>query len=204
MSARNSIAAAILLALALPACDGSADQPPISDAPLYGSSLTGEFDLVNADGAQVTNADFAGKYQLVYFGYAYCPDVCPFDMTRMMRGYDRFAQANPELAADVQPIFITIDPERDTPEKVGEYANAFSEDLIGLTGTPGQIEAAAAAFFAHYQKLDEAAEADYLMDHSRAGYLVNRDGEPMALIPVEQSAEAVAEELAKWVRPANG
>ncbi len=204
MSARISVASAILLALALPACDGSADQPPITDAPLYGSSLTGEFDLVDADGAQVTNRDFAGKYQLIYFGYAYCPDVCPFDMTRMMRGYDRFAADNPELAADVQPIFITIDPARDTPEKVGEYAKAFSDDLIGLTGSPEQIEAAASAFFAHYQKLDAAADADYLMDHSRAGYLVNREGEPMALIPVEQSAEAVAAELEKWVRPADG
>ena len=204
MSARNLVLSAILLALALPACDGGADQPPITDAPLYGSSLTGEFDLIDSNGDRVTNADFAGRYQLVYFGYAYCPDVCPFDMTRMMRGYDSFAEDNPDLAGDVQPIFITIDPARDTPEKVGEYANAFSEELIGLTGSPEQIEAATASFFAHYQKLDEAAEADYLMDHSRAGYLVDREGEPMALIPVEESAEAVAAELEKWVRPAGG
>ncbi|MWV29081.1 SCO family protein [Aurantiacibacter rhizosphaerae] len=204
MSARKSVASAILLALCLAACDGAADQPAITDAPLYGSSLTGEFDLVDSTGAQVTNRDFAGEYQLIYFGYAYCPDVCPFDMTRMMRGYDRFAADNPELATDVQPIFITIDPARDTPEKVGEYVEAFSDKLIGLTGSPEQIEAAAAAFFAHYQKLDEDAQDGYLMDHSRAGYLVNREGEPMALIPVEQSAEAVAAELEKWVRPANG
>ena len=204
MSARNLVLPAILLALALPACDSSADQPPVTDAPLYNSALTGEFDLVDADGAQVTSADFAGKYQLVYFGYAYCPDVCPFDVTRMMRGYDRFAADYPELAADVQPIFITIDPARDTPEKVGEYTRAFSEDLIGLTGSPEQIEAAASSFFAHYQKLDEGVEADYLMDHSRTGYLVDRAGEPMALIPVEESAEAVAAELEKWVRPADG
>ena len=137
---------------------------------------------------------------MIYFGYAYCPDICPFDMTRMMRGFDLFAEANPDLAEDVQPIFITIDPARDTPEKVGEYTSAFSDRLIGLTGSPEQIEAAAASFFAYYEKLDEDAESDYLMDHARAGYLVNREGEPMALIPVEDSAEAVAAELEKWVR----
>ncbi|WP_120077647.1 SCO family protein [Aurantiacibacter odishensis] len=199
MSARIPVVTPVLLALLLAACDGGASQPPITDAPLYNSALTGEYDLVDSTGAQVTQADFAGKYQLIYFGYAYCPDVCPFDMTRMMAGYRQFAEAEPELAVDVQPIFITIDPARDTPEKVGEYTNAFSEDLIGLTGTPEQIEAAAAAFFAHYQKMGEAEE-DYLMDHSRTGYLVNREGEPMALIPVEESAEAVAAELEKWVR----
>jgi len=200
MSARIPVVTPLLLALSLAACDSGASQPPVTDAPLYDSALTGEFDLVDSTGAQVTNADFAGKYQLIYFGYAYCPDICPFDMTRMMRGFDLFAEANPDLAEDVQPIFITIDPARDTPEKVGEYTSAFSDRLIGLTGSPEQIEAAAASFFAYYEKLDEDAESDYLMDHSRAGYLVNREGEPMALIPVEDSAEAVAAELEKWVR----
>lgn len=200
MSARIPVVTPVLLALFLAACDGGASQPPVTDAPLYGSALTGEYDLVDPTGAQVASADFAGKYQLIYFGYAYCPDVCPFDMNRMVRGYNAFAEEHPELAQDVQPIFITIDPERDTPEKVGEYAAAFSDEVIGLTGTPEQIEAAAASFFASYQKMEPNEEGGYLMDHSRTGYLVDRDGEPMALIPVEQSAEAVAAELEKWVR----
>ncbi len=204
MSARIPVVTPLLLALSLVACDGGGGKPPITDAPLYNSALTGQYDLVDSSGQQVTSADFAGQYQLVYFGYAYCPDICPFDMQRMMRGYDQFAEANPDLADDVQPIFITIDPARDTPERVGEYADAFSDQLIGLTGSPEQIEAAAAAFFAHYQKMDPDAESDYLMDHSRTGYLVDREGEPMALIPVEDSAEAVAAELEKWVRPADG
>jgi len=200
MSARIPVVTPLLFALSLAACDGGASQAPVEDAPLYDSALTGEYDLVDSNGAQVTGADFAGKYQLIYFGYAYCPDVCPFDMTRMIAGYRQFSEEHPDLADDVQPIFITIDPERDTPEMVGEYTSAFSDKLIGLTGTPEQIEAAASAFFAHYQKLGEEGESDYLMDHSRAGYLVDREGEPMALIPVEQSAEAVAAELEKWVR----
>lgn len=208
MSARSSvvssIAPALLLAVSLAGCDDGAGQPPVSEAPLYGSTLTGEFDLVDSTGAQVTNADFAGQYQLIYFGYAYCPDVCPFDMTRMMRGYDQFAETHPDLADEIQPIFITIDPARDTPEKVGEYASAFSDRLIGLTGTPEQIEAAASSFFVYYDKRDSESEADYLMDHSNAGYLVDREGQPLALIPVDESADAVASELEKWVRPDNG
>jgi protein SCO1/2 len=198
MPARNSFVSALLLALSLSACGPA--QPPVEDAPLYGSTLTGVFDLVDKDGNAVRNTDFAGRYQLVYFGYAFCPDVCPFDVQRMMRGFDQFAEAHPDLAGDVQPIFITIDPERDTPERVGQYAAAFSDRLLGLTGTPEQIETAAAAFFAHYQKLEARSDGNYLMDHSRAGYLVDREGRPMALIPVDETPEAVAAELAKWVR----
>ncbi|MCB2067238.1 MAG: SCO family protein [Erythrobacter sp.] len=195
---RPAVFSALLLALSLSACGPG--QPPVADAPLYGSALTGEFDLVDKHGNQVRNTDFAGRYQLVYFGYAYCPDVCPFDVQRMMQGYNQFAAAHPDLADDVQPIFITVDPERDTPERVGQYAAAFSDKLLGLTGTPAQIEAAAAAFFAHYQKMEPLADGNYLMDHSRAGYLVDREGMPMALIPVEETPEAVAAELERWVR----
>lgn len=200
MPTTNSLIASLAAALLLGACGGTATQAPAVDPPLYGSSVVGGFDLVDPSGAQVSDADFAGRYQMVYFGYAYCPDVCPFDVARMMQGHAAFAEANPELAADVQPIFITIDPERDTPEVMGEFIGNFPEGLIGLTGTPEQIEQAAANYFAYYEKLEPNAEGGYLMDHSRSGYLVDREGRPMALLPVEQSGEAVAAELEKWVR----
>lgn len=204
MSARFPVFAAILIACSLAACDSGAQQPPVSDAPLYGSALTGAFELVDKNGKTVTNTDFAGRYQLIYFGYAYCPNVCPFDMTRMIAGYNLFAEKHPDLADDVQPIFITVDPERDTPEKVGEYAAAFSDKLIGLTGTPEQVEAAAKGFFFTFYRIDPVEEGgDYDIQHPSVGYLVDREGKPMALIPVEQSREAVAAELEKWVRPAD-
>ncbi|QZH75876.1 MAG: SCO family protein [Erythrobacter sp.] len=198
MPAHSPLFASLAALLLLSGCGGAA--PPAADPPLYGSAVVGGFDLVDTSGAQVTDADFAGKYQMVYFGYAYCPDVCPFDVARMMQGYEAFAQDNPEVAADVQPIFITIDPERDTPEVVGEFIGNFPGGLIGLTGSPEQVEAAAANYFAYYSKLEPNAEGGYLMDHSRSGYLVDREGQPMALLPVEQSGEAVAAELEKWVR----
>lgn len=184
----------------LAACGAAAPDAPEETPALYGSDVVGGFDLVDTAGNQVTDADFLGKYQIVYFGYAYCPDVCPFDVARIAQGLNAFAEANPELADDVQPIFITVDPERDTPEVIQEFTANFSDDLIGLTGSPEAIEAAAANYFASYEKLEPNADGDYLMSHTNLGYLVDREGQPMALLPVDQSADAVAAELERWVR----
>lgn len=185
---------ALCLPLALLAGCGGPAQPPLA-----GAAIGGPFELVDAAGKTMRWSDFDGKYRIVYFGYAYCPDVCPLDVQRMMQGYSRFKQAEPELAAQVQPLFVTIDPERDTPEVVGEFASAFSDDLIGLTGTPEQVADAAKAFAVYYEKREENEAGGYLMDHSRAAYLMGREGEPIALLPVDKSADEVAAELGKWV-----
>ncbi len=201
MSASSKLFASLTLpSLLLVTLVGCGQPAPEETPALYGSAVVGGFDLIDSNGDQVTDENFLGQYQMVYFGYAYCPDVCPFDVQRMVQGYNQFAEANPDLADDVQPIFITVDPERDTPEVVGEFTANFSEELIGLTGTPEAIEAAAANYFASYSKGQETAEGGYLMDHSRSGYLVDREGQPMALLSVEQSADAVAAELERWVR----
>lgn len=167
--------------------------------PLAGAAIGGPFELVNSAGETVRWEDFDGQYRMVYFGYAYCPDVCPYDVQRMMQGYNSFAQQEPELAAEVQPIFITIDPARDTPAVVDEFTAAFSDRLLGLTGTPEQVDAAAKAFSVYYQKGEVTESGGYLMDHSRAAFLMGRDGEPIALLPVDSGAEPVAAELEKWV-----
>lgn len=200
MSLRISVVPILCAALALGGCDTSTSWTAPADAPFYNSALTGEYTLINAQSETVSNTDFAGQYQLIYFGYAYCPNVCPFDVQRMMRGYDQFAEANPDLADRVQPIFITVDPERDTPERVGQFAEAFSDDLIGLTGSNEQVEAAAASFFFTFQRTDPINEGgEYDINHPSIGYLVDPEGQPMAPIPVEHSPEAVATELEKWV-----
>jgi protein SCO1/2 len=116
-----------------------------------------------------------------------------------MRGFALFEKAHPERAAKVQPVFISIDPLRDGPKEVGLFAAAFHPRLIGLTGTPAQVEVAAKAFAVYYQKGEETA-GGYLMDHSRAAYLMDPQGKPIAILPVDQSPEAVAAELDKWVR----
>lgn len=193
----QTLALALPLALALSACgSGSA---PKEKPPLEGAAIGGPFTLKDKAGKDVRWSDFAGRYRIVYFGYTFCPDACPLDMSVTIRGFNQFAKDHPDLAAQVQPIFITIDPARDTPARVGEFAAAFSPKLIGLTGTTEEIAAAAKAFAVPYGKGKET-EGGYLMDHGRTTYLMDRDGKPLAILPTDkQDAGAVAAELAKWV-----
>ena len=184
--------------LALYACGPA--QADYGEPPLAGSSIGGPFELIDKNSETVVWSDFEGKYRVVYFGYAFCPDVCPTDVQRTIQGLNQFAQAAPELASNIQPIFITIDPERDTPNVVGEFANAFSKDLIGLTGTPEQISAAAKAFKVFYSKDTPSQSGAYLMNHSDIVYLFGPSGEPLATLPKDLGPDAVAEELEKWVR----
>ena len=190
------------LAFALPLVllsAGCGTNTPAEDPPLAGAAIGGPFELVDKTGKTVRWSDFDGKYRIVYFGYTYCPDVCPLDVQHLMQGFARFEEAEPRLAAEVQPIFVSIDPVRDTPAKAGEFAAAFSEDLIGLTGTAEQVDAAAKAFGVYYAKGEDAGGNSYLMDHSRSAYLMGRQGEPIALLPADKGAEAVATELERWV-----
>ncbi len=185
------------LAFALSACSGNA---PAERPPLEGAAIGGDFTLTGKDGKAVRYADFAGRYRVVYFGYTFCPDVCPLDVQHLMQGFHAFAKDKPELATRVVPLFITVDPARDTPENVGKFAANFGPELVGLTGSPEQIAKVAKAFAVYYQKRDGTSPDAYLMDHSRAAYLMGPDGKPIALLPAEQDGKAVAAELAKWVR----
>ena len=183
-------------ALALAGCDASS---PADEPPLAGSSIGGDFALTASDGRTVRWDDFAGKYRVVYFGYAFCPDVCPTDMQRVAQGLKVLKASDPDLAAKIQPIFITLDPERDTPQVVGEFAAAFSPNIIGLTGTPDQIAAAAKAFKVFYARGEAIEGGGYLVDHSNIVYLFGTQGEPLATLPVDLGGDAVAAELEKWV-----
>ncbi|MBD2842798.1 SCO family protein [Erythrobacter rubeus] len=190
---------AFAAALGLSACGGPEIAAPPEEPPLAGASIGGEFELVNPAGETVRWGDFDGQYRIVYFGYAYCPDVCPIDVGQMARGLKKLDESEPEKVAKIQPIFITIDPERDTPEVVGEFTDAFSEDLIGLTGTPEQVKAAADTFRVYYEKGEDLGGGQYLMNHSNITYLFGPSGEPLATLPTDQGAEAVAAEIDKWV-----
>lgn len=189
-----AFAAALLLPFGLAAC-GKADPPP----PLAGAAIGGPFTLVDKAGKDVRWTDFAGKYRIVYFGYTFCPDVCPLDVQAMMQGYGAFEKTDPERAARVQPIFITIDPARDTPDKIGEFAAAFSPRLLGLTGSAAQVDVAAKAFAVYYARGAQTS-GGYLMDHSRIAFLMGPEGQPIAMLPVDKGGKAVAAELATWVK----
>src|SRR6478736_2984364 len=194
-----------LLALALPfllvACSPAADDRATvaQQAPLAGATIGGPFTLVDRNGKTVRWSDFAGKYRIVYFGYTYCPDVCPTDMQRLMQGFAQFKRERPELAAQVVPMFISIDPERDTPKVVGEFTHAFSDDLLGLTGTSEQVAQAAREFLITVEKGQPNSEGGYLVNHSTQAYLMGRKGEPIALMPIDEGPKAVTASLEKWV-----
>ena len=188
------LAACLGIAL-LSACGGA--QP--SEPPLAGAAIGGPFELVDKSGKTVRWDDFAGRYRIVYFGFTYCPDVCPTDMARMTQGLKQFEQDEPKLAAKVQPIFISVDPTRDTPAKVGEFTANFHPRLLGLTGSPEQVAQAAKSFAVFYERPDGQADETYLVNHSSAMYLFGPQGEPLALLPTEQGADAIAAELERWV-----
>ncbi|NVK62859.1 MAG: SCO family protein [Rhodobacteraceae bacterium] len=130
-------------------------------------AIGGPFELVNAQGETVTDADVFTEPSLVYFGYTFCPDVCPFDVSRNAEAVDLLA----ERGISVTPVFISIDPERDTPEVVGDFAYNMHEKMIGLTGSPEQVQAASQAYRTYYKK-QESEDEFYLVDHSTFTYLV--------------------------------
>lgn len=186
-----------LLAFALPVLLAACSEKP----PLAGASIGGPFTLTESDGKTVHWSDFDGKYRIVYFGYTYCPDVCPTDVQRLMQGYAIFKTEHPDLAHQIVPLFISVDPERDTPKVLGQFTHAFSDDLIGLTGTPQEIDKTAKEFLIYHEKGKVNANGSYLVNHSTQAYLMGRKGEPIALLPVDvnDQGKSIAASLEKWV-----
>ena len=195
-----SFKSATLPALLFLAACSSESPMPEERPPLEGATLGGDFTLLGEDGEEVSWSDYDGQYRTIYFGYAYCPDVCPTDNQRAMAGLKRFEQDNPTLGAKIQPLFVSVDPERDTPEVLTEFTDAFHPRLIGMTGTKEQLDAAAAAFAVFYGRGEDSPGGGYLMEHSNITYLFGPEGEPLATLPTDEGPEAVAAELAKWVR----
>ena len=137
------------------------------------AAIGGPFTLTDGAGKTVTDADFRGKYMLVYFGYTFCPDVCPTTLNDVGQAMDKLGK----LAVDIRPVFITVDPARDTPAVVRQYAAAFSPRLVGLTGTPEQIAAVAREYRVYYAKhVTGPGPGDYTMDHSSILYLMDAKG----------------------------
>jgi protein SCO1/2 len=169
-----------------------ADRPSaaaLMDALMWGQEpIGGPFELIDHTGARRTDADYHGKLALIYFGYTYCPDVCPTDLQAMASALDLLGDGG----RAVQPLFITIDPERDTPEHLAGYVPLFHPRLVGLTGDADAIRRAARAYKVHYAKVVLPELADYAMDHSAFIYLVNADGEYLGFFPPGTSPERMA------------
>ena len=156
-------------------------------------SIGGEFTLVDQNGVTRRPEDFHGKLMLTYFGYTFCPDACPTALQDMSHSIDLLG-AKGEA---VQPIFITVDPTRDTVEQMKLYASNFHPRLIGLTGTPGQIAEAAKAYRVYYEKSKSSGGEDYLMDHTAFIYLMGRDGKYLSHFSPGTTAEQMAAAIEK-------
>ncbi|KAI3994285.1 hypothetical protein MKX01_012542 [Papaver californicum] len=135
--------------------------------------IGGEFKLVNQNGKYVTDKDFKGNWNLIYFGFTHCPDICPDELLKLAAAVDKIKEKS---GYEIVPIFISVDPERDTVEQVGEYVKEFHPKLIGLTGTVDEVKKAARAYRVYYLKTEEEG-SDYLVDHSIIMYLMNPEME---------------------------
>ena len=183
------VAAAALVALLLTIAGERGMLGNEPDSPKQTVDIGGAFDLVNDRGETVTEADFASSYLLVSFGFTSCPDICPTALQSIGQAMDLLGSEGEQL----QPLFITLDPERDTPVVVGEYAKAFHPRLVGLTGSTTQIAGAAGAYRVYYAKVPTPDdEAEYTIDHSAFIYLMGPDGAYLAHFSHNSSPEDIA------------
>ncbi len=164
------------------------------------AQIGGPFSLTDQQGMRRTEKDLAGRTALVYFGYSFCPDVCPTDLAALSAGLAQFEAADAVRGARVQPVFITVDPERDTVAAMKDYAAAFHPRLWALTGSIQEIAAAKKAYRVFSQKnIDSKDPKNYLVDHSAMFYLVGPDGKYMAHLKGSAKPEAIAAWLRKFV-----
>jgi protein SCO1/2 len=158
---------------------------------MYGrGQVGGPFTLTDQTGKQRSDTDFRGKLMIVYFGYTYCPDVCPTDLMAISQALDALGPA----AEGVQPVFITIDPERDT-KLLTDYVAAFHSSLVGLTGSPDEIRKVANSYKAFYVKVQDERSRDYSIDHAGVIYLIGRNGEYLGFMPPQTNPDRLTEVL---------
>ena len=159
--------------------------------------IGGAFSLVNQHGQLTDQTDFAGRPLLVYFGFTYCPDVCPMSLDLLGAALDMLAQSAPQKAAQLQPVFISVDPARDTPAQLKDYLSYFHPSLTGLTGSPEQVDAVKKSFRVYAAKSPARdANGNYNVDHSSFFYLMDGDNRYLAHFSQNMSAEALAAGIA--------
>jgi protein SCO1/2 len=188
--------AALLLVSACSAGRG----PEASEPPLKGARIGGPFALIDQNGRRVTDRDFAGKYRIMYFGFTHCPDVCPTDLAAITRALKAFEGKDPARAAKVVPIFVTVDPERDTPPVMKEYVASFHPRMVALTGAPEDVAKVSKEYAVWSEKGEPQPGGGYNVNHSRAEILMDPSGEPVALLPDDKGVDGITAELDRWVK----
>ena len=187
---RALLAAAAALALA--ACDQvGGDAPAFKSVDITGADYAKELSLADADGQMRSLADFRGKVVVVFFGYTQCPDVCPTTLAELAAARQILGPAG----ADVQGVFVSVDPARDTPPVLKSYVGSFGSDILALHGNEEQIKAAAKAFKVYYAKVPGKTETTYTIDHTAASYVYDRQGKVRLFTRYGTGPEALAHDL---------
>jgi protein SCO1/2 len=185
---------AVILVIVITVAAITVNRASQSDAARQLPQVGGHFALSTPDGRRVTDESFRGKWMLVYFGYTSCPDVCPTTLSSMAQALQKLGP----LADKVQPLFITVDPERDTPKIVGEYVKDFDPRFVGLVGSPQEIAAAAHDFHVYYV-VRQLGNNEYVIDHSSFIYVLDPNGTFVRLLtgdlPGHQLADALRQLL---------
>jgi protein SCO1 len=180
------VAAGALLALAV------RETPRGAAGTALASAIGGPFRLIDQNGKPVSDADLKGKWQLVFFGYTHCPDTCPTALNEISLALDQLGVKRDE----VEIVFITVDPERDTPAVMKAYVQSFDARIIALTGSPDAVAQAAKAYRVYYAK-HPRGDGDYDMDHSAVIYVMNPEGRFTATFTPDSTADAIAQRLQK-------
>lgn len=164
---------------------------------MAGVQLGGDFTLTNQSGQMVTQDDYADRLKLIYFGFTYCPAICPTELQKMAAA---LGALEADVAAQVKPIFITIDPERDTVDVMREYVKMFHPDFDGLTGSVAQIDEIKNKYKVFATKVQDDSMTDYTMDHSSFIYLMSKDNKPLMIFRMEDGADMIVAEIRKVVK----
>jgi protein SCO1/2 len=162
-----------------------------------GLKIGGPFTLTDHTGKQVNQDSWPGQYQLIYFGFTYCPAICPTELQKMTRAMSALG----ERAQKIQPILISVDPERDTPEVLADYVDLFHPRLVGLTGTVPQINAVKRSYRIFASKVQDEDLSDYTMDHSTFTYLFDPEGNLISMYRIEDTADFMAADLRAKIPP---
>jgi protein SCO1 len=195
------LAAGVLTAVLLAVVpEGSAPTSTAGQTATGRAMIGGPFTLTDGSGKAVTEKDFAGKPMLVFFGFTNCPDVCPAGLQVLAAALDRLG----DKAEGVTPLFITVDPERDTPELVGKYVKSFHPRIVGLSGTPEQVADVIKAYRVYAKKQpSEGSATDYSMDHSSFFYLMDASGGYVKHFPHSVDAAKLADDVAAQIQSAD-
>ncbi|MCB9982807.1 MAG: SCO family protein [Rhodospirillales bacterium] len=169
-------------------------------APMAGLSIGGPFTLSDHDGKSVTEKDYAGKYKLIYFGFTYCPAICPTELQKMSRVIAALEKNHPEALEKLQPLFVSVDPERDTVDVMREYVRLFNPRIVGLTGTVPQIDFIKTRYRVFASKVEDETNQDYTVDHSSFTYLMGPNDELLAMYRMKDSADDMYKDILKRIR----